>query len=464
MAWETGTATGHIDLLSKLVTFLSTDATLVADSEEWEVLRAPSALPFTATAPNGRIGFGTRGYATVSPDTWPLGVPSDDTRMKITASLNAPTAGTYTFALYHEDWVELRIDGTLVVANYTANPGPSFPTSGLSVYTGALTSGAHDIDIRLITRQGTSGSTNRGVGLGWRKPGDGTTTLVPAANLSSIVIDWGANFSAGLSGTSSTSTDFAAIMADTACALKGPGMAGTDEIFVNMYTRSADAADIFNLVVRGATSFDATATALNQPGQSSSQKAMLLWELPMTYWFVANGRRFIVIAKVSTSYESMYAGLGLPYALPTEFPYMLTIGASSCDNSIRFSDTSTKHASFWNPGQGSTGDAVSCLQMRDTAGVWKSFTNYFSPNGWVYPTNASSMFTERPTPDGSYALTPLVLYDTAANVYGELDGIYHVSGFANASENVITISSQDYLVVQSANRTAASDYAAIKLA
>lgn len=462
MAWETGTATGHVDLLSKLATFLSTDATLVADSEEWELLRAPAALPFTVAAPNGRIGFTTRNYPTTMPDPWPLGVPANDTRMKITATLTAPSSGLYTFAVVHEDWAELRINGALVMSGYTINQTSVWPTTGTSVITINLTAGDHAIDLRLISRQGASG--NRGIGLGWRKPGDASTTLVPAANLSAIDIDWGINYSAGLHGATCTSADFAAIMADQECALKGKGAAGTDEIYVNLYTRSDDSSDIFNLVVRGATGFDPTLSANSQPGQSSANKAMLLWELPITYWFFANGRRFIVIAKVSTSYESMYAGLGMPYGLPTEFPYMLVIGASSSDPSLRFSDTSNNHTSFWNPGQNSGSAGTSCLEMRDTAGIWQSFTNYYTINGFVYPTNAVSMFTERPPPDGSYALTPLVLYTPGANVYGELDGAYHVSGFANASENTITIGSDDYLVVQSSNRTGSTDYVAIKLA
>lgn len=461
MAWETGTANGHIDLLSKLATFLSTDATLVADSQEWELLRGPVALPFTAAAPNGRIGFSTRNYPTTMPDPWPLGVPANVTRMKITATLTAPSSGLYTFAVVHEDWAELRINGALVMSGYTSNQTSVWPTTGTSVITINLTAGDHAIDLRLITRQDASG--NRGIGLGWRKPGDASTTLVPAANLSAIGIDWGIAYSATLMGTTATSADFAAVMADTSCALKGPGMSGTDEIFVNLYTRSGVSADVFNIVVQGATGFDPSLDVGTQPGSSTGQKAMLLWDQPMTYWFIANGRRFMVIAKVTTTYESMYAGLGLPYALPSEFPYMLVIGASSSNQGLRFSDTSTQHSSFWAPGQQSGGSANSSLQMRDTAGTWESFTNFFTQNGWVYPTNSTSMIAERPSPDGSYALTPLVLYKPGYNVYGELDGAYYVPGFANASENVITIAGQDYLVVQSGNRTTGSDYAAIKL-
>jgi hypothetical protein len=38
MAYETGTATNHADLLAKLRDFLTTDASLVADSQQWDVI------------------------------------------------------------------------------------------------------------------------------------------------------------------------------------------------------------------------------------------------------------------------------------------------------------------------------------------------------------------------------------------------------------------------------------------
>jgi len=461
MAWETGTAANHRDLMNRLVTFLSTNASLVAASQNWEVLRAPVALPFTATAPNGRIAFGTQQLPSTTPDGWPSEIIVDPCRLKVTATLNAPSSGTYLFTFYHGDWLELRIDGALVLGAYFTNITGTFATSGTSTVSLTLSSGNHNIDIRLISRAGPT--DRRGIGFGWRKPGDASPSIVPAANLSDLAIEWGYNPAANFQGTTGTAQNFATAMLDQECALKGPGASGTDEIFVNLYTTSGFSADTFNMIVRGATGFSDTAVMYDQPGRSSYDAAMLLWEQPITYWFIANGRRFIVIAKVSTTYESAYAGLGLPYGLPTEFPYMLVIGTSSSDAEFRFSDTSTAHTSFWRPGLASNStDSPTCLQMRDTAGVWQKFTNLGSANGWVYPTNATSMHVERPAPDGSYALTPLVLFN-ATNVYGELDGVYHVSGFGNASENTITIEGQDYLVVQGANGTTAVDYAAIKL-
>jgi hypothetical protein len=464
MAWETGSASGHIDLVDKLVTFLSTDAGLVSASQNWEVLQAVQALPFTTPAPNGRIAFSSRAPSPVVLDPWPSGIANEDVRLHITGAIEASLTGTYLFSFMHEDWIEVRVDGTLVVAHYAAAHAGTFPTSGLSTGSIALSAGTYDLDIRLIASRGAQASvSHRGVTAAWQKPGDGSVSIIPAASLSGLSIAWGYNPSGSLNNITGTVEDFAAVMADVECYLRGPGASDSDDIFVAMRTVSSATSDTFNILVHGATGHVPGARMPVQPGSSVTGPAMLLWEDAITYWFVAHGRRFIVIAKVSTVYESMYAGLGLPYGLPTEYPYMLVIGASSSIWNLRFSNNSTAHTSFWNPGRTTTGASDSCLTVRSTSGQWLPFTNYHTEGGYVYPTNAVTMFEERPAPDGSYAITPLVLYTPGTDVLGELDGAYHVTGFGNASENIITVSGDDYLVVQSANRTTSTVYGAIKL-
>jgi hypothetical protein len=47
--------------------------------------------------------------------------------------------------------------------------------------------------------------------------------------------------------------------------------------------------------------------------------------------------------------------------------------------------------------------------------------------------------------------------------WGEFDGVYAVSGYSIASEDIITINTTDYLVIQNAFRTESDNYVAIKL-
>jgi hypothetical protein len=48
-------------------------------------------------------------------------------------------------------------------------------------------------------------------------------------------------------------------------------------------------------------------------------------------------------------------------------------------------------------------------------------------------------------------------------VYGELDGIFMISGFNNAVENTFTLGGKSYVVMQDVSRTGFYDYYAMRL-
>lgn len=429
-------------------------------------MRTLSALPYTATVPNGRISFGVP-TNTVHADVWPSGVPSSDVKWKITGTLTCPTTGSYQFVTSHAQWIEVRIDGTLVYSNYIENYDNTYETT--QQWATTLSSGSHTIDVRCVRTL----TGNAGVAIAWKKPGDGSFAVIPTGNYSGLTMTWGYNRAWG-TGSSSA---FTAAMNDTETVLRGPGLSSSDQIFIGLDTLSSGSADAYNLRIQGAVGYSAAQSSATQPGYdvSSSSKGMFLWNQPMKYWFIASGRRFIVIAKVSTTYQSLYGGFILPYGLPSEFPYPLAIGGSATAlQSARWSVTSTEHASFWAP-QSSFGQGGH-LSLRENTGVYRQFQNFSSSNsgqGAIYPwcQNSSTDFSlnVRPSPSGDYGLiaaTLMTMYGglDPNNVWGELDGVFILPGQGNASENIITIASQDYLVVQSGFRTTNIDYAAIKLA
>lgn len=99
------------------------------------------------------------------------------------------------------------------------------------------------------------------------------------------------------------------------------------------------------------------------------------------------------------------------------------------------------------------------LQMRAVDGTWKTPQIHPWSNKAQYrDTNADSTAAS-----GFYGLSPAVLTDTTPNVYGELDGVFHVTGFNNAVENTISIGGVTYLVVQNVNNTQFWDYYALRL-
>lgn len=451
MAWETGTAAGHNDLLNKLLTFLSTNADLVAAKQNWSILRN-SDLPHSVDGPNYFAFCDYAGYYTaICPYSWPANIPSRYVKIKSVGKLNVPTSGTYGISLRADDQAEFRIDGKLVAAKYSPDLSSNTFENTATI---DLSAGLHDIDVRIIAADGPNG-----ISLGWKKPGDSAFSIIPPTNFSGVTSTYG---SADYFGPSPN--DFAAQMATREVCLRGPGLAQADQIYVNLRTLSSNQGDLYNILARYATGFDDTKRIDAQPGNTGKDVAMLLWNQSIKYWFIANGRRFIVIAKVSTTYASLYGGFILPYGLPSEIPYPIAVGASSAANT-RWSDQTENHSSFWNPAGYSQSDVTSLYLRRTDGGVdaFKNIQYTGDPLSWTYPYRYRVEY--RTSPGDSYALEPVVLYSSSngGNVWGELDGAFAISGFNNASENTQVVNGKTYLVVQSGYRTRANDYAAILL-
>lgn len=256
---------------------------------------------------------------------------------------------------------------------------------------------------------------------------------------------------------------------------QAPGLAGTDQIYSVFYAFKDVPSDYYNLAVRGATGFNTLDPYNAQPGISSAVYAPM-WNSSIPYWFIANGRRVIIFAKVSTVYVCLYAGFFIPHATPTEYPYPMAVGGCHYTAAKRWSVLDTEYKAFWNPaGNGSSSSAMTLatLLVRSPSGAWRPMGNY---NGSGPDTSTSSGANVWPYTQWSdqkpiygettkYLLLPLIMHtdQNAGNVFGELDGIYYVAGFNNASENTITIGADTYTVFQNVYRTSNEHYCAVKM-
>jgi hypothetical protein len=269
---------------------------------------------------------------------------------------------------------------------------------------------------------------------------------------------------------------------------EAPGNGGLDEIFVGAKVFSdSGAGDYYNWRLGGFDDFDPALDFTLQPGyvggpggQVASSPVLNLWNSTIPYWFVANGRRVIVVAQVSTVYVACYLGYLAPYASPGSFPYPLVVGGSMAwagaepaagSTSWRWSEPADQLRNFPSPFEsGLSSDATSQLRLRLSTGVWRGFGASTPPAGvygavWPYgDATQGGMADWRPNLDGGYTLLPIVLFDASPNTYGELDGVVATTGYAQSSTNTITIDGDQYLVVQNVFRTSKIDYFAVKLA
>jgi hypothetical protein len=247
--------------------------------------------------------------------------------------------------------------------------------------------------------------------------------------------------------------------------LQGPGTSGTDEILVGIRSNVSGGSDIYNMRFSGFTTWN-PALAFASQVNATHDYCINLWDDPMPYWFVANGRRFIVVVRVAGVYMSAYCGFILPYVLPTVWPYPLFIGACSRQPTWRYSQVSPNMSTFFDPGETTAG-----LMFPDI--LWYGIVNRYDIGGgnegarqdrnthpyrWDYTPVRDNI-------DGSYNLeqVSLICSTPYAAQLGALQGVFRTSGFGNAAENVITFGGVNHLAVPNVYRVEWNDFAAIAL-
>lgn len=275
--------------------------------------------------------------------------------------------------------------------------------------------------------------------------------------------------------------------------VKGKGFGGTDEIYVNFKIFENAPSDIYNFVIQGAAGYIGANTVDDQPGQCR-KVGLSLWNDPMKYWIIANGRRVIVVAKVSTFYVSGYFGLILPYGTPNQYPYPLFIGgnipnrdtgSTAYYNTKNYTWDDYQNTNYWTPAASNSQHHLSNITFNDITnsqvfwldGTWYDLTNGYSNGsggGTPYSSHAFEVnhilpvnpYWSRENIDGSYEIVPhtLAMANPVRALAGELDGSYSISGFSNGAENTVTVGADTYLVVQNVFRNGVSDFAAILLA
>lgn len=232
--------------------------------------------------------------------------------------------------------------------------------------------------------------------------------------------------------------------------VRSPGLSGTEQIYWGFRTYESAASDFYNFFGMVATGYIAANHFDVQP--NASYFGVCGHNNRIDYWLTLNGQRIAGALKVGTPvYEHFYMGKFLPYARPSQYPYPVLSGGTldPAAASVRFSDTTH---SFYLRGAHNRG------RIR-TPGGWVQ--GHFWP--WR-PDNTvvGSTYILRDV-GGHYPLLPVIVHDGSANIYGELDGIFMISGFNNAVENTVTIGGTTYVVMQDVYRTGHGDYYALRL-
>lgn len=282
--------------------------------------------------------------------------------------------------------------------------------------------------------------------------------------------------------------------------LRAPGAATDKQVFVNIRSFFDDTQPAYSWEIRGAIAYDSSVAFESQPGVSTACY-MSGWKSTTTYWFYANDRRVIVVAKVNTSYLSMYAGFGLPWATPAEYPFPLYIAGS--DGFLRpYNNTNSAHSSFVRPG-GASSDSAGDFnggKIRYQDGTWQRVRNQQAgtPNNfpWGFNTSAPMVYPYSmpcgnanadarnwtavannvgavvdsgtidnlvATAQGERLMMPVSILSSIEPANGmALDGVYFPMGQGLTPEQTATLGSRTFRMFANINRTSCDDFFAVE--
>lgn len=254
----------------------------------------------------------------------------------------------------------------------------------------------------------------------------------------------------------------------------GHGLDGQDNIIVPMVLRHNVSQNYYTMTAYAARSYatdKSIAGQLTDNAVDARWATISLWHTDMKYWFIANGRRFIIIVKVSNRYATMYCGFIKPSGTDLEYPYPMLIGGNHTfsDRPYTNDDTSTNR-SFFNPQANSSGNSSSsmiftpsgrlCFLDNQGGGYIQSQNNLI---GVTYPYHYNYYIGK--TLDNEYVLLDIdiIQWNGGMNHLGWFDGVYFVTGFENSPENIITVGNDRYICVSAMVQNDYNNWVAIKL-
>jgi hypothetical protein len=273
---------------------------------------------------------------------------------------------------------------------------------------------------------------------------------------------------------------------------EAPGLSGTEEIYcgINVYQSIPD--DVYNFEFGAYTGYIPGNTFYTQPNAITGYVTPL-YNQPIPYWAVCNGQRLTVVCNIQNTDVTFYIGKFLPYSTPSQYPYPMVVGAMfntyGTTNSWRYSSTAQAYVCPYKGYHNRSPTATnyqSTIAIRDLANNWTWVSCWPSMNGSPTTPTYTNYIQLRNTNNsdgtasGDYGLYPIILTDistyelddiaseyngyiTGGNVYGELDGVFKISGYNNATQNIVTINSVPYLVFRDRTLTAIHDYFALRL-
>jgi len=242
--------------------------------------------------------------------------------------------------------------------------------------------------------------------------------------------------------------------ADWEISLQGPNISGFDDVFAGFSTRQSVPSDYYNLVLRGAIGYVSSSGWTAQPNPLFMTNPM--WQFDIDCGISITDIKIAFWVEIEGNTDVGYTGLYLPSMTPNEYSFPMLVSASVGGiSALRYSDTSRQ-----------TGiKANNRIYFID--GTWKTpepwpwFADNITPNlgeTATEPTKDSALVDQR-------QCLPVHLMDASNGLYGTVQDIFWISGFALAVNDLIDDGAGNtYRVVRNIHRTGFFDYLAFRRA
>jgi len=157
-------------------------------------------------------------------------------------------------------------------------------------------------------------------------------------------------------------------------------------------------------------------------------------------------------------------GFMLPFATPGQYPYPLLIGGCLAAGQVGTRYSNTVYNNWWKGYNWRSGSVYTDnVYLRDPGGVWwkPEVLAYFYVAG--VSREMRNTIHDSGIQVGYYGITSLTLYEhDLASIQGDIDGLYHISGFNNVTENTIVVDGITYIVFRDVWRTEFDDYMVLR--
>lgn len=272
---------------------------------------------------------------------------------------------------------------------------------------------------------------------------------------------------------------------------KGTGLGGTDEIYFSLEAVSNPANNYYNLSAYGHIGYNLSSPGVAQTGNHYGSCSLLLTNSNIVYWFIANGRRAIIVTRISGRYDCAYLGFILPDHLPNDWSYPMFVGAASpLPLSGGAALDTDYHSNFWQSTADSSNYFNNCGAHIYTPGAsWRAVATGYNSIKTVRtrgaitvpwsdvnrPQNYRRTLDDQPwlqrgqicavgngAGPNSGGVPEGAGYD-GGQWYGSFDGVYYIAAFGAAAEQIVTEGSVDHLVIPNIARTGDGQWVAIAL-